>query len=233
MERMTERKPRGFRLVTVQSAHALTRSMQRLRFVGQELHHLATNDNLHVRPHLPVTAGPDPVIETRYYTIRSIDAEAGWFDVDFVLHDDGPGANFARQAVPGMACGVSGPCGLGVKPARHYLLAGDETALPAIARIAESLPKHISGRILIEAEAPEDRIDFAAPEGVEVEWFYRRSAERSAAFLPRLRAGIDTFRSLPDNFVWIAGEHEAVMPLRPPLKGVPSLCVPYWRRSDD
>ena len=230
---MTERKPRGFRLVTVQSSHRLTPSMQRLRFVGQELCHLATNDNLHIRLHLPVTAGPDPVIESRYYTIRRIDADAGWLDVDFVLHEDGPGSNFARQAGPGMVCGVSGPCGLGIKPAHHYLLAGDETALPAIARIAEIMPRQAGGRILLEVPAPEDRIDIHPPEGIETMWFYRRSAGEPAAFLHRLRSEVDVFKALQDSFVWIAGEHEAVMPLRAPLKPVPSLCVPYWRRHDN
>jgi NADPH-dependent ferric siderophore reductase len=230
---MTERKPRGFRLVTVQASNRLTPSMQRLRFTGRDLHHFATDENLHVRLHLPVTTDPDSEVQTRYYTIRSIDAEASWFDVDFVLHEDGPGSNFARRAAPGTVCGVSGPCGLGIKPARHYLLAGDETALPAIARIAEIMPRHARGRILLEIQAPEDRIALDTPQDVDVHWFYRHAAPQAPDFLRDLSTEVAAFKTLQDRFIWIAGEHTAVMPFRPPLRGIPSLCVPYWRRGDD
>lgn len=229
---MTERKPRGFRLVTVHASNRLTPSMQRLRFTGRDLHHFATDENLHVRLHLPVTTDPDSEVQTRYYTIRSIDAEAGWFDVDFVLHEDGPGSNFARRAAPGTVCGISGPCGLGIKPARHYLLAGDETALPAIARIAEIMPRHARGRILLEIQAPEDRIALDTPLDVEVQWFYRHTAPQALHFLQELSTEVAAFKTLQDRFIWIAGEHTTVMPFRPPLRGIPSLCVPYWRRGD-
>ncbi|WP_370577111.1 siderophore-interacting protein [Shinella sp. PSBB067] len=40
-------------------------------------------------------------------------------DVDFVLHDaPRPAADFARRAKVGGICGISGPCGLGAKPAK-------------------------------------------------------------------------------------------------------------------
>ncbi len=229
---MMTRQPRGFRIVEVQASHRLTRSMQRLRFVGLDLDHLATEENLHVRLHLPETELPDAESHTRYYTIRKIGA--GWFDVDFVLHDSGPGASFARRAVPGMRCGVSGPCGLGIKPAARYLLAGDETALPAIARIAESLPETAAGHILIEVDTARDIIDFHTPINVNVEWFFRRStwAKERADYSSRLRLAIEALKVYGNRYVWIAGEHDVVMPLRPLLKDTPSLCVPYWRRKE-
>ena len=201
---MTERKPRGFRMVTVQVSHRLTPSMQRLRFIGRDLRHFATNDNLHVRLHFPA-ALPGEGVETRYYTIRRINADEGWFDVDFVLHEDGPGSNFARFAEPGAVCGVSGPCGLGVKPARRYLLAGDETALPAMARIAETLPSDASGHILIEVPVSGDRIDIDVPQGMIVEWFCRDAPENTPAFLDRLSQAVEECRELQESFVWVAG----------------------------
>lgn len=228
---MTERKPRGFRMIKVQSAYRLTPSMQRLRFAGDDIRHFSTNDNLHVRLHLPTADG---VIEARYYTIRRIDADEGWFDVDFVLHDNGPGATFARDAVPGTLCGVSGPCGLGIEQAGHYLLAGDETALPAIARIVEIMPRHATGLVLLEAPLSADRIDLDTPEQVTVEWFFRaEQAEQGPMFLHRLEQETTAFRDRRDCFIWIAGEHGAVMPLRKVLARRPSLCVPYWRRNHE
>jgi NADPH-dependent ferric siderophore reductase len=204
--------------------------MQRLRFIGQDLRHFATNDNLHVRLHFPA-APPNESVETRYYTIRRIDADEGWFDVDFVLHDDGPGSNFARFATPGAACGVSGPCGLGIKPAHRYLLAGDETALPAMARIAETLPRDAGGHILIEVPLSADRTDIDAPRGMTVKWFCRDASEETPTFLDRLSHAVDEYKGWQDSFLWIAGEHDAVMPLRKILGRRPSLCVPYWRRG--
>ena len=53
------------------------------------------------------------------------------------------------------------------------LLAGDETAAPAIASILESLPSDATGVALIEVPAHGDRLDVRAPAGVEVRWLAR------------------------------------------------------------
>jgi NADPH-dependent ferric siderophore reductase len=96
---------------------------------------------MHVPVDAAVSGEPGASFATRYYTIRRIDAAAGWVDIDFVLYEaPGPAGDFALSARIGDICGMSGPCGLGIKPAGRYLLAGDETALPAIAGIAERLP---------------------------------------------------------------------------------------------
>jgi len=205
-----------------------------LRLEGEALERFDTTANLHVRLHLPASPATAAVV-TRYYTIRHIDTAAGWVDIDFVLHEaPGPGGDFARLAKVGDICGMSGPCGLGAKPAPFYLLAGDETALPAIARIAETLPVQARGKIILEIGGREDQIDFRHPAGIAVSWLYRgeTAVEEQGLFTKNLAQALAEVESRRDSFVWIAGEYSAVMPLRTPLKrshAKRSLCVPYWR----
>lgn len=237
----------GFRFMTVVATHRIAPRMQRLRLAGEDLGRFDTLANLHVR--LYVAEDPDkplqrPVFDTdgrhrleghavRYYTIRAIDAEAGWLDIDFVLHDDaGPACDFARRARPGDVCGISGPCGLSIKPARRYLLAGDETALPAIARVAGSLPHDTKGTILIDAGLPDDRLDFSIPPSMSLHWLFRL-ASPPGAFVTRVSEAIaETATGTDDYFIWIAGEYANYLAIRPTLTGVPKkrhINVPYWR----
>jgi NADPH-dependent ferric siderophore reductase len=62
--------------------------------------------------------------------------------LDFALHGEGPAASWAAQAAVGQTLTVAGPRGSFVVPNDFdwYVLIGDETALPAIARRLEELP---------------------------------------------------------------------------------------------
>ncbi|WID95351.1 SIP domain-containing protein [Bosea vestrisii] len=127
---------------------------------------------------------------------------------------------------------MSGPCGLGIKPAGHYLLAGDETALPAIARIAERLPASALGAIFIEIDTPEDRLLLTVPPGISCQWIYRREGYVSADadFTAQVERSIAA--GPMDHFVWIATEFAAYQALRRSLKAIAkprSISVPYWR----
>lgn len=87
----------------------------------------------------------------RTYTIRALRAAEAEVDVDFVLHGEtGPASAWATHARPGdrlqlvapNAAFPGDPGGYEWQPptaVRHVLLIGDETALPAIAGIIESL----------------------------------------------------------------------------------------------
>src|SRR4029079_16394858 len=102
------------------------------------------------------SVGPEGAhgVSLRSYTARRQDPAAGEVEIDFVLHGDGPAASWAGAARPGAVLGGAGPAAsgagaarlgsvlgvagaspLGERPAGHLLLAGDETALPAITRI--------------------------------------------------------------------------------------------------
>lgn len=239
----------GFRYMTVVATQQIAPRMQRLRLAGEDLARFDTFANLHIRLYVP--ENPDgslqqPALDAagrprpegciaRYYTIRAIDAEAGWIDIDFVLHDDaGPACAFANRARLGDVCGISGPCGLSIKPARRYLLAGDETALPAIARIAETLPNDSKGAILIDAGLPDDRLNFSVPPSMSLDWLFRCETPHGA-FVRRVSEAIaQTATGTDDCFIWVAGEYAKYLAIRPILAGIPKkrhINVAYWRAA--
>ena len=111
----------------------------------------------------------------RTYTARSVRQERREVDVDIVLHGDlGPASRWALAAAPGDDLVILGPNadvagphgGVDFVPPAHtdrLLIAGDETALPAIASILERLPADARGEALIEMPLSGDRLDLAAP----------------------------------------------------------------------
>lgn len=126
----------------------------------------------------------------RTYSVRKLrTTDAGTeVVVDFVLHLQpgltGPASLWASRAQVGEPIFIVGPRrGLGVREhgggefapgaARSVLLAGDETAAPAIARILEDAPRDLRGSVFIEVPSAADALDIAAPAGVEVTWLAR------------------------------------------------------------
>lgn len=123
----------------------------------------------------------------RTYTTRALRPDVRELDVDLVLHGDGgPASRFAGSAVPGDVVAVLGPnadhdgdpgglefrCPDGVP----VLLVGDETALPAIARILEELPAGATGEVVVEVPTGGDRLDLRRPDGVRLTWLARDEA---------------------------------------------------------
>ena len=75
----------------------------------------------------------------RRYTIRHARPDAGELDLDVLLHGDGPGSRWGATAADGDEIAFQGPRGkLVLTDADWHLLCGDESALPAIAAIAEA-----------------------------------------------------------------------------------------------
>ncbi|PSL04681.1 NADPH-dependent ferric siderophore reductase [Haloactinopolyspora alba] len=133
----------------------------------------------------------------RTYTIRAVRPDRREVDIDFALHGDhGPASAWASRAAVGDEVALIGPnraygtdCqGHEWNPpvdARDVLVAGDETALPAVAGILESLrdspacPRRV--RVLLEVPDDGDVLDLPAPEHAEVTWLCRRRPDGSAA----------------------------------------------------
>ncbi|MGW4927776.1 siderophore-interacting protein [Agromyces sp. NPDC004153] len=124
----------------------------------------------------------------RTYTVRAVRPEAREVDIVFVAHGDaGPASAWAATAAPGDEIVLIGPdelspgraVGIDWRPGEvdTLLLAGDETAAPAIASILESLPADASGVAIIEVPADGDRLDVRAPAGVEVRWLPRAATD--------------------------------------------------------
>ncbi|WP_122321332.1 siderophore-interacting protein [Pseudomonas cichorii] len=123
----------------------------------------------------PGSSGDGPRPAMRDYTPRRYDEATGELDIDFVLHGDGPAATWAAQAEPGQFLHIAGPRGSMVVPDifDSYLLIGDETAIPAIARRLESLPANRSARVVIEIANKDEQQALASQAKVDVTWVVR------------------------------------------------------------
>jgi NADPH-dependent ferric siderophore reductase len=176
-------------------------------------------------------------ISLRSYTARRQDPVAAQLEIDFVLHGDGPAAAWAAAAAPGALLGVAGAGSLGERMAAHLLLAGDETALPAISRILAAAPAATRGVALLEVAGAAEEQPLAAPSGVVVRWLHR---DGSAPGESRLLADAVAALDRPDGddvFAWVAAESAAVREIRADLRGRWGLgraqhhAIGYWRRG--
>ncbi|WP_371530175.1 siderophore-interacting protein [Streptomyces sp. NBC_01283] len=126
---------------------------------------------------------------TRTYTVRSWDAETRELAVDFVIHgDEGLAGPWARDAEAGTTIRFLGPGG-GYAPdadADWHLLAGDESALPAIAAALEALPEGAKAFAFVEvADADEEqKVSSAA----QIQWLHRGSRPVGEALVEAVRS---------------------------------------------
>jgi NADPH-dependent ferric siderophore reductase len=176
-------------------------------------------------------------VSLRSYTARRQDPLAGEVEMDFVLHGDGPAAAWAAAAEAGALLGVAGSGALGDRPAGWLLLAGDETALPAISRILAEAPPTTRGVALLEVAGPEEQQPLAAPAGVELRWLHRAgTAPGESTQLADAVAALDRPAG-DDVFAWVAAESAAVRTIRADLRGRWGLgraqhhAIGYWRRG--
>lgn len=181
----------------------------------------------------PPDREPSPM---RDYTPRHYDAARGELWIDFVLHGDGPAANWAAQARPGQCIGAGGPRGSFViaDDFDHYVLAGDETALPAIGRWLEEAPAHARITALIEVPAAADRQPLDSRAQVDVVWLERHDAPAAQPGL--LEHALRQFTAVGDCFYWIATESGRVRAIRQWLddQGVPKEWIKstgYWKAA--
>ncbi len=147
--------------------------------------------------------GPKPAM--RDYTPRRYDAASGELDIDFVLHGDGPASTWAEQAEPGQHLFMGGPRGSMIVPDmfESYLLIGDETALPSIARRLEELPAGRNVLALVEVANAEEQQELRSAAGVEVQWVRRDKGESLLSAVKNI--------TLPGGslYTWIATESAA------------------------
>ncbi|XNN89639.1 siderophore-interacting protein [Curtobacterium flaccumfaciens] len=76
--------------------------------------------------------------------------------------------------------------------ANRILLAGDETAAPAICAILEALDVSTVGHVFIEVPTDADRLPVTAPAGVEVRWIARNGATHGVRMTDQVHAWAST-----------------------------------------
>src|SRR5690606_25869720 len=96
-------------------------------------------------------------------------------EVHVMTHSGGPGATWAETAKPGDPVVVAGP-GRPYRPfegAAWHLIAGDESALPAIATILESLAENERALIYIEVSDEREEVPLETKASARVTWLHR------------------------------------------------------------
>lgn len=139
------------------------------------------------------------------YTFVDLDPRRGRFSFDIFEHEGGRITGWARAAQPGQAVGISGPGGGEFPPGQDLLIAGDETALPAIRRILGHSGADRCGRVIVEVGTPEDICEIARPAGMTLRWCVRSRNETLWDVL-----ATEPPPAAKDGYVWIAAEKRLV-----------------------
>lgn len=210
------------RLLEVVSVTDVTPRMRRFRFSGDMEGFASPGHADHIKAFF-FPAGVEPKIvpigprgaefapgerpEMRDYTPRAWSVDGNWIDLDFVLHGDGPASGWAAGATVGSKLVIGGPRGSVVVPAAFdwYLLAGDETALPALGRRIEELPagSKILAVIEVEDAAEEQRFETAAD--LSLHYVHRNGEPAGTTTLLRDAVASLTFPT-GVAYAYIAGE---------------------------
>ena len=229
----------------------LTPRMRRITLGGPELADftsLGTDD--HVKLLFPQNAAEQAALETlvlgagkgsgpmpamRDYTPRRYDLDTLELDIDFVLHGDGPASTWAEQTKPGQFLHIAGPRGSMIVPDifDSYLLIGDETALPAIARRLEGLSANRRALVIIEVENGAEQQKLESPAQVNVIWVLREGSRNNL---------LTTVKELQvpggNLYAWVATESKVSRQIRRVLLDEHGLneqfvkAVGYWRLDD-
>ncbi|GAA3825546.1 siderophore-interacting protein [Streptomyces coacervatus] len=182
----------------------------------------------------------------RSYTLRALRRDPDEIDIDFVLHTPaGPASRWAARASAGSRVLVLGPAVADNRAIRFRppadtdltLIWGDETAVPAVSAILESLPAGTRARVWLEVHDAGDIQDLVTEADAEITWLVRdaNGVEGSPMALDALRTA-----QLPPAehpYAWIAGESGSVKQLRRHLVGERGIdrrrvtFVGYWRRG--
>ena len=226
----SRREPPRFRRVAVRRVERLTARMIRVTLGGPDLEGLTVEQPAaSVRLLFPSPAAQELVMPSwngneflladgrrptiRTLTPRRVDAQALELDVEIVVHGGGVASEWAQAARPGNPAAVSGP-GRGYtidRDAPAFLLAGDETAIPAISQLLEALPTETPVQVRIEAADPDARLTLPDHPGATVEWCdLPADATPGDALLAAVR-GTDL---APGSRVWVAGEAAAMQRVR-------------------
>lgn len=145
--------------------------------------------------------------QTRYYTVRALEGSA--LTIDVVVHADGLVTRWAQTPCVGDVVGLGAPKGSFGLPddATWVVLAGDLTALPAMARISETVAGSVAVPLTVHAEVP----DGPMPDYLAADVVWHAAAPGESAL-----AGIVRGLAWPEGpgYFWMAGESAQMRDVR-------------------
>ncbi|ARW11393.1 siderophore-interacting protein [Acetobacter ascendens] len=200
------------RSLEVVKVERLTPHMIRVTLAGPDLAgFVSASPDDHIKIFIP---GLDGAPVRRDYTPRKYDSEAGTLVLDFVDHKGGPAAAWARAAKVGDYLDIGGPKGSQVISGNiaHWLLIGDETALPAIGRRVEELsaPSHVT--TLVAVSGQEDEQMFKTSARHTAYWVHRPlDKANDAQSIVSVLSDLD----IPERtFIWVGAEARVAKTVR-------------------
>jgi NADPH-dependent ferric siderophore reductase len=173
----------------------------------------------------------------RNYTARAFRKNPVELDIDFVLHGDtGVAGRWAASVEPGAEVAfIDQGCGWKPNSPDWYLIAADETGMPAAAGILRDMPRDSKGFALIELFDLADKQELEAPDGMDVQWLQRADDAASGSRL------LPLVRELPfpggKLYAFAVGESALAAGVRRHLvtdRGVPKANVTfcsYWKKE--
>lgn len=231
------------RNLTVAAVTDITPRMRRIELVSTELADFSSlSPDDHIKLFLP-DAGAAGGMSLRDYTPRRFDADACRLTLDFALHESGPAATWAKAAQPGDLLTIGGPKGSVIVPDDfdHYLLVGDETALPSIGRRVEALRASVPVTVVAIVEDLSEAQHFDSSARLDLRWVARASQRGAAGAddAALLRAALDQWQApRGDGYVWIAAEAKVARALKTYMleeRGHPPAWLKasgYWVRGE-
>ncbi|HBS41653.1 MAG TPA: NADPH-dependent ferric siderophore reductase [Oceanospirillales bacterium] len=215
------------RRLRVKDRQQLTPNMIRIVLEGDDLKGFTSQSpDDHVKVFLPQVSG-EPA--KRDYTPRRFDAQNNELTLDFAVHDAGPATAWAMLAQPGDWIDIGGPRASQKISGdiRHWLLIGDETALPAIARRIEELGNDDQVTALVSIAEDGDQQTFSSRAVLDSHWLTRESSARTDAIIEHL----NSLALPPQTFCWIAGESSMVRSVRQYLLNERGISKPWIKAS--
>ena len=253
-----EKYPAAYRSVRLESRRELAPGLLRLRLQTEAPDGLAGFHAPGAGDHTRVFVGtPDgawsvpldqeglPVGDFRVETVVDHSTPRGWIDIDVLVHRDSAGAPvgligpWAEGAPLGSPAVVADPKGSVIMTGRprEWLLAGDDSAIPAIRRYLALLAGSGSGTVLLETLHDPEALELEVPGDVELSILAPEAERPSGALVDAItllrepRAPIEG-----EFFVFACGEQSLVAPVRAQLArwGIDveqAVVKGYWRRN--
>ncbi|TDK38959.1 siderophore-interacting protein [Rhizobium deserti] len=199
------------RELTVRSVEKLTPNMLRIALVGEDLaDFLSASPDDHVKIFLPTAEG-EP--ERRDYTPRRYDTAARELVLDFAVHEAGPATQWALEAQVGSRLSIGGPRGSAViSGVKHWILVGDETALPSMGRRVEEAGPDETFTVIGAVTGSQEEQTFETAAQLRTIWVHRPLS--AAANASDIISVLNTVDIPAETFAWIAAEASVARAVR-------------------
>jgi len=230
----TRRPPPDFVVASVVSTRLLNSRMRRVVLTGDRMDSLvpaqpAASIRVVVpspgRTHLVIPEwngnefllpdGSRPSLRT--FTPQPVPGDSSRLVIDVVVHEGGAVSDWAAVATPGDRAAISGPGrGYEIDPsARSLLVLGDESALPAIGQLIESLPADVAVEVHVETTDPAAETELPDRDGLITTWHLLPTDEAPGKTLVEVAAELAARSELDElRRIWAAGEAASMQAIR-------------------